>query len=402
MAVRGVYSDDEKRNLEAWGKRAEERTGWQKPEGGRFGGMGDSRVVTLDQIKKYGYDTDKWNPFWYMEGYAQVSRWGGIIAHPWFGSSFKPGEEMMPTPKTQWRSFYLMGHDIEGYQPIRPGDLIKTFAKKPHLEDSTDLSGKGPRKWRYIDGWGDLINQRNEIVYKITELVEVTSWESQDDMAKEKWMADYGYTQQELQFMAKTIDAEKPRGGEIRYWEDTKVGDKLQQICWGPTEFSPLINRDGPPNLNEVAKRKLTPYEEQTGGPIMFGYVTDKKTGLAYPTHGGRHNWDRTAQAEGGSRAWIYNFESRLPMTRCVTNWMGDDAFLCKFSWRHVWRTPVGDTFFVHGKVAKKYEVDGEHMVDVNVYCLNLRGSITDMANGTIKLVSRTENFPGAVKVINR
>lgn len=404
MAVRGVYSDEEKKNLEIFEKRAEERVGWQKPGGGPFGGsMGESRVITVEQIKKYGFDTDKWNPFWYMEGYAQVSRWGGLIAHPWFGSNYKPGEEMMPSSAKFWRTFYLMGHDIECFQPIRAGDFIRTWARKPFVEDNTALDGKGPRKFRYMDGWGDMLNQRNEIVYTEKEFVEVTLWEKQEDMVKEKWLDDYGYTLQELDYMAKTIDAEKPRGGQVRFWEDTKVGDKLDPICWGPTEFTPLIGSGGPPGIPaEVPKRKLTPYEPQTGGPIMFGYVKDKASGLIYPTHGGRHNWDRTAQAEGGSRAWIYNFESRLPMTRCVTNWMGDDAFLCKFSWRHVWRTPVGDTLLVHGKVAKKYEENGEHLVDVNVYCLNLRGSITDMANGTIKLVSRSEDFPCAVKVINR
>ena len=400
MAVRGVYSDEEKKNIETFEKRAEERVGWQKPGGGPFGGgMGESRVISVDQIKKYGYETDKWNPFWYMEGYAQVSRWGSLIAHPWFGSQYKPEEIMFPTKIGLFRTFYLMGHDIECYQPIRAGDMIRTWAKKPTIEDSTALNGKGPRKFRYVDGWGDMINQRNEIVYTEKQFVEVTLWDN--PIIYEKWMDDYGYSAKELAFMAKTIDAENPRGGNVRYWEDTKVGDKLDLICWGPTEFIGM-NFDQPPKPNEVPKRKLAPYEEPLGGPIGYPYVPDKKTGLVYPTHGGRHVWDRAAQYEGGSRAWIFNFESRLPMTRCVTNWMGDDAFLCKFSWRHVWRTPVGDTLLVNGKVVKKYEENGEHLVDLRVWCLNLRGSITDMATATVKLVSRTEDFPGAVKVINR
>ena len=36
---------------------------------------------------------------------------------------------------------------------------------------------------------------------------------------------------------------------------------------------------------------------------------------------------------------------------KAVTNWMGNDAFLCKFSWRHIWRTPIGDALVIHGEV---------------------------------------------------
>jgi acyl dehydratase len=401
VVVRGVYSDLEKRIIEDFEIDAETRAGWQKTSvGPNARSISASPVITTEEIKKFGYETDKWNPFWYMENYASISRWGGLIAHPWFGSQYKPDEKMFNTIKGLFRTFYLMGHDIECYQPIRAGDTIRTWARKPTIEESTAPDGSGPRKFRYIDGWGDMINQRNEIVYTEKQFVEVTLWDV--PITVEKWMDDYGYTTKELDFMTALTEAEKPCGGEVRYWEDTKVGDKLQTICWGPTEFT-SGGAEPHPSLNEVPKRTFTKYVEPLGGPVGgLGYVPDKKTGLLYPTHGGRHAWDRSAQFEGGSRAFIFNHESRLPMTRCVTNWIGDDAFLCKFSWRHVWRTPVGDTLLVHGKVVKKYEENGEHLVDVSVYCLNLRGTITDMANATVKLVSRTENFPGAVKVLNR
>jgi hypothetical protein len=134
----------------------------------------------------------------------------------------------------------------------------------------------------------------------------------------------------------------------------------------------------------------------------MFGYVPDRKTGLIYPTHGGRHNNDRAAQFEGGPRAWLFNLVPRVLMTRCATNWMGDDAFMCKFGWRHIWRTPIGDTLIANAKVIKKYIEDGEHLVDMRLWCLNLRGTITDIATTTIKLASREDKFPNYKKVINR
>ena len=143
-------------------------------------------------------------------------------------------------------------------------------------------------------------------------------------------------------------------------------------------------------------------YEEPLGGPVMFGYVPDRDTGLLYPVHGGRHGNDRAARFEGGPHAWIFNVQSRFPMCRLITNWMGDDGFVCKFGWRHIWRTPVGDAFLVNGKVLRKYVDNGEHLVDVHVWCLNLRGTVTDMALSTVKLLSKKDRYPDVKKVIKR
>ena len=89
-------------------------------------------------------------------------------------------------------------------------------------------------------------------------------------------------------------------------------------------------------------------------------------------------------------------------MCRLITNWMGDDGFVCKFSWRHVWRTPVGDALLINGRVTKKYVANGEHLVDISAWCLNLRGTITDMATATVKLISKEDKYPDVKTVVNR
>jgi hypothetical protein len=81
---------------------------------------------------------------------------------------------------------------------------------------------------------------------------------------------------------------------------------------------------------------------------------------------------------------------------------MGDDGFVCKFGWRHIWRTPVGDSLLIRGKVLKKHVEGGEHLVALCTWCLNLRGTITDMALATVKLISREDKYPGAKKVVRR
>jgi hypothetical protein len=400
MAVRGVYSGEEKKMLEEWERDADTRQGWAKPGG--MGAMWTSapNKVTTESLIRYGAEKDRYNPFWSSEEYAIGSRWGGLIGAPWFLENLKPDERMMNTPKSLFRTFYLMGHDIETYQPIRPGDVIRTWQKRPVLEDSTDPSGKGPRKFRYIDGHCDWINQRDEIIGKFTQYVEVTLWET--ERPQDKFLDDYGYTQKELDYIAELTEAERPRGGNTLYWEDVKVGDNPQTIVNGPTDFTHL-SFGGPPATppNSFQPRKFERYVAPTGGPVMFGYIPGKD-GLLYPTHGGRHNNNRAAQWEGGPQAWLFNFEPRYQMTRLVTNYIGDDGFVCKLGWRHQFRTPVGDTIIARAEITKKYVENGEHLIDLRIWCTDLRGTITDMALATAKLVTKGDYSTIYKKIMKR
>lgn len=400
MAVRGKYSKLEKEILEGFEKEADGRHGWAKPIPGVPAAMKGEPVITAEVLKNYAAGLDPWNPFWNLEEYAVQSHWGTFIAHPFYLERLKPMESMLKTRKGLFSTFYLIGHDYEYYQPVRPGDTIRTWQYRPTLEDSTDQSGKGPRKFRYVDGQCDYINQRGEIIGAFKQFVEVTLHEDRPPV--DKFFERYGYTLKELDYLAEVFENEKPRGAEIRYWEDIKVGEDMGTITDGPTDFIHMDFSPPPPPPGEVPKRVFTRYQEPLGGPVMFGYVPDRDTGLLYPTHGGRHSDDRTAQYEGGPSAWIFNVQSRYPMCRLITNWVGDDGFVCKFGWRHVWRTPVGDALLINGRVTKKYVANGEHLADLSVWCLNLRGCITDMAIATVKLISKEEKYPKATMVINR
>lgn len=403
MAVRGVYSDIEQQILEDWNKEADTRQGRPMPRSSSllFPTTG-SPEATFESMKTQAFNVDPWNPFWYKPEYAATSRWGGIIGHPFYVEQFKPYESMVKSHKGYFLTFYLLGHDFEYFQPIRPGDNIKAWQYRPSLEDATGLDGEGPRKFRYIDVRCDYINQRDEIVAKFNQPVFITLYEGLPPV--EEYLPDYGYTQEELDYLTELYENEKPRGAEIRYWEDVQVGNETQPVTTGPTSYqSAGMKKPEPLSPEGVPMRTMDRYKEPLGGPIEFGYVPDRETGLLYPTHGiGRHVSDRAAQYEGGRRAWIFNYVSRWPLLRSVTNWMGNDAFLCKFSWRHIWRTPVGDALVVHGEVVKKYVEDGEHLVDLKTWCLNLRGCVTDFATSTVKLVSKEDGGSSARKVIRR
>ena len=104
MAVRGKYSDLEKKILEEFNKEADGRQGWAKPREGvalmGFGvGVAESPTVTAAAIKQHASGVDPWNPLWNLEGYAFGTRWSTILAHPFFVERFKPQESMVKTKK---------------------------------------------------------------------------------------------------------------------------------------------------------------------------------------------------------------------------------------------------------------------------------------------------------------
>lgn len=354
------------------------------------------RKYSKRQVRK----VDPWNPLYNNEAYARSTRWGTPIAHPFLtdGYVLGPEQSMLQARKGYFTYFYLIGHESEYYQPIRLGDTIRVWRKRPILEDSTDLSGKGPRMFRYVDGQCDYINQRDEIVGKFAQMCYLTLYEGAPPV--EKQLPDYGYTQKELDHIIKLVEDEKLRGSQILFWEDVKVGDSTPITATGPINLRPF---DWPTYL-PTSKRAVAKYEEPFGGPIQFGYIPDRKTGLIYMIKGGvgRHADSRASQYEGGRQAWGFNFDTRDPLIRAVTNWMGDDGFITKFTWRHVWRTPLGDNLYVNGKVVKKYVENGEHLVDMKFWCLDMRGCITDMSYATVKLVSKNDPYPPVKKIISR
>jgi len=385
MAIRGVYSDDEEKLLAEFEKNADTRVGWVKP--GRSGA-----VATAEAIKSSGMTADPWNPLWHVEQYGIATRWGSIIANPWYAETFKPNERLPDVPSwVGFRMFYLLGNDNELFRPIRPGDTIRAWARRPTLTDATSLDGKGPRIFHYIDVDADLINQRDEVVCTYKQWVYLLYLDKQPDPPI--MIPEYGYTAEELDYIHKLVEEEEIRGAKIRYWEDVNVGDEPKPVVLGPTNLD-LTQSFGTPDYNEVPPRKLRKYIKENYAPIASPYVKDSVTGLFYTHVFGRHGSDRAAQFEGEPHAFLFARTVRNSMTRLVTNWIGDDGFIRKYKWRHIYRTPNGDCLINRGKVVKKYIENGEHLVDLKVWTDDMRGNVTEVSYATVKLVSKNEPYP--------
>ena len=76
-------------------------------------------------------------------------------------------------------------------------------------------------------------------------------------------------------------------------------------------------------------------------------------------------------------------------LAQIATDWMGDAGTLRKLnaSIRHP--NIVGDTNTVRGSVLKKYQSNGQHLVELNIENVNQSGLPTAMGIATVELPSR-------------
>ena len=76
-------------------------------------------------------------------------------------------------------------------------------------------------------------------------------------------------------------------------------------------------------------------------------------------------------------------------MSQIATDWMGDDGTLRRMESKVRHPNVVGDTNTVRGEVARKYEQDGEHLVDLDVRVENQTGLATALSQVTVALPAR-------------
>jgi hypothetical protein len=69
---------------------------------------------------------------------------------------------------------------------------------------------------------------------------------------------------------------------------------------------------------------------------------------------------------------------------------MGDDGFLKSLYCEYRRFNVYGDIQFIKGKVTKKYELNNEHLVDLDVWAENQRGEVTAPGKATVRLPVKT------------
>jgi hypothetical protein len=427
MARPGVYTKEEKKMLEQW-DIIEQEVGWvgDDPIPGKVAYPVVFREATRDAIRDWANGTQNLNPIYLEEKYARQTRWGSIIAPPFFQQTICPqgpvsyriippevgiGRTMDPgAPQQDYPVMWAVFPHWEHFKPIRPGDSFRIWCGPNIHIDETNSNGKGPRIFSLHDQV-KYFNQKNELVtirHKKVKFYIASRTEKNIEVPGIKptpVTEKYKYTDEELNYINNIHDNEKIRGDQIRWWEDVIVGEDLQPIANGPSSvWEEVMHLAYLVHLHQ-AKKPDTIWEDvrETSG---FGAkaiegkqvtipphvpVKDPETGVwRNPVEG--HLVDKiNAKHDGKTQfATVCMNVWWCMMGRIVTNWMGDDGFLKKTTFDHLDVQIIGDTVIGKGKVIKKYvQDDGEHVVEIACWLENMRGYITNLGTATVGLFSR-------------
>lgn len=340
--------------------------------------------ATRDNIRHYAHGIGDDNPLWCDPDYAAKTRHGGIIALPSFlfatnriVSGYVGG---LPGVHAMWS-----GADWTWHKTVRRNDEIFSEATlKALIPHETRFAGRAIQQVYNVQFY----NQDGD------RIAEADSWcfRTERDHAREvgtkykevRERAPRRYTDEELREAYKLYAQEEIRGATPRYWEDVNVGDELPVLFKGPMTVTGFIA-----------------YAQGWGGLYIRAnklawQLIDAHPGVGIKNRFGipdvpeRVHWEEDFALEvGAPGAYDYGPERNSWLTHHLTNWMGDDGFLHKSLCKVRRHNPEGDMLFIKGKVTRKYESEGRHLVEIEQEGRNQDDELSVIGTGVVQLPSR-------------
>lgn len=359
------------------------RVGIEVPRRGR-------PIVPEDSSIRFARGYGDLNPLYTDPEYGAKTRWGSLLTPPMFISHVGVSEKKQLTKEEREsgrggalpgvHAFYS-GDDIDFLQVIKPGDRISA---------RSGLSGFEEKKSRFA---GETIHETHETVLRNQrgELVGVTRRlviRAERSMAQQTGKYERSiqhYTEEEWEAIDADYDNEDIRGADPRYWEDVNVGDELTPVVKGPYTATCFIAFAGGGGGGWLGAHSVQ-YEYRKRHPEAY-----PMTPYGFPDSVVRVHWEHEAARSAGLPLYYdYGGERIAWMAHLITHWMGDDGFLRKLDGQFRLFNYYGDTTWVKGKVTKKYVRDTtEHLVDIDISCVNQKGETHAPGHATVILPSR-------------
>ncbi|MCX8125767.1 MAG: hypothetical protein N3E40_01295 [Dehalococcoidia bacterium] len=107
-----------------------------------------------------------------------------------------------------------------------------------------------------------------------------------------------------------------------------------------------------------------------------------------YPAHYD-HKW--ATESDRVPAVVVYGLQITVHMSQLLTDWIGPDGMLRKFGNRNLNQLYVGEVVVIKGKVTKKYQKDGQNLVDCTLKAETPGGKLVAEGYATVELPSRLQ-----------
>ena len=353
-----------------------------------------NETASRDNIRRWATAMGDLNPRFLVPEYAARTKYGRLIAPPLFLQSVCfVGSGMLETEIEGARGFHS-GSEWEFYRPVLEGDELdfKGFS----VIDAKVAASKFSSEMIVITGACQYWNQKKETVGLVKGFVHSSAADSAARATgKYKQIAKpYQYTDEELRKIEEDKDKEEMRGDNPRYWEEVTEGDSLGHLVIGPHTIMDTIahiaGTQGCFALSGTGSRltrkwiKNMVLEGSKKGPEIWdarinAFVNGELAHLDYDL----------GRVTGAPGAYDTGAERECLGSVLLTNWMGDDGFLWKYSIQFRRFTVHGDTNWFRGRVTRKYIDDDKYCVDIELWADNQRKDRTVVGGATMILPSK-------------
>jgi len=343
-------------------------------------------TASADNIRRYSDAIGDFNPRFRDADYAQVTKYGRLIAQPTFLSS--AAHHLDPLAHEEVTEGLRSGYHTAGARAFNSGNEWE-YLRPVFEDDKIDFDGVGLIDAKIVKSRfsGQMMvtasicqyrNQLGEILALGKGFVHHSpSNEATKSKGKyEKFIKPYKYTDEEIAKIEEDRKKEVMRGSWPRYWEDVNEGDSLGHIIVGPwtiENYFAWVSAAGLKSIRFPLAGDGGTYDPRINARTTLGPHCDYDLGRAVGVQG---NYDLGVERE-------------CMVSILFTNWMGDDGFLWKYSIQFRGFVVHGDTCWYRGKITKKYIDDGKYCVDIEHWGENQRGERVTVGKATIILPSK-------------
>ncbi len=342
--------------------------------------------ATHDTMRNFARSYGDDNPLYVDPYYGRKTRWAGQICPPMIIQVMNRDMRGEKAPKrVPFRGIqvFVSGSATHWYRPVREGDTLYKFGgPESFVEKESAFAGRS-----FISTNREIhMNQNAEIV----AISRTTSVMAERKAARDKKtnaaIEPASYKPEDIAKVDEIYAAEKPRGAEMRYWEDVNIGDQLQPLAKGPlTTTDIILFLCGGYGFHYKPAALRLGYKNRKRIPAF--YIPNDQ---GVPDIAMRLHWDRDwAQANGNPMPYDYGVMRDSWMTHVLTDWMGDDGWLVMMDSTIRKFNYIGDLHVMQGEVTAKRIEGDNHVVEIAVKGVNQRGDTTCMATAVVALPSR-------------
>lgn len=332
------------------------------------------------------------NPLWTDSEYASTTYLKTPIAPPsWVLCCFSGAQFGWPGLGAFHSSSKFRFHKI-----VRKGDRVTPRMVYKGFEGPkpSKFAGRAVTDQFLID----YHNQNGELLCEMDMFVlHYERGEGQKRAEGRKIELPHPWTKQELHSLEEEILAERPRGNNIRWWDDVNPGDEMESLIKGPIGLTDEVAfvATGAAPVPRLAAHGVALRRYRKQPKWAFRDPDTKALEPIYAVHYNKH----AAQAMGVPVAYDVGVQRSCWHIHQLTNWMGDDGWLQEIEHAYRGFVYLSDVVRFGGRVVEKTsDGAGNYFVSLETWAVNQRGDNVMPGKAVVQLPKRGEGHPLAHK----